>query len=249
MSARILVLDIETSPNLAYVWGLFKQDVSLSQIHSTGQVISFAARWHGSKQIEFWSDHHNGHAEMLGRAWKLLDEADIVVHWNGTSFDIPHLNREFALAGMAPPSPFKQVDLCLIVRKQFRFVSNKLDHIAHQLGVGGKLGHAGFGLWLACLAGDDKAWSTMRRYNRRDVEITDKVYEQLKPWIPSHPHVGLYELDPETNRCGRCGSEDLGWRGFAVTSLSKFRRYQCKGCGGWGRAKIKETGVDARPVA
>ena len=31
-NARILIIDIETSPNLAYVWGLFDQTVSLSQL-------------------------------------------------------------------------------------------------------------------------------------------------------------------------------------------------------------------------
>lgn len=247
MTARILVLDIETSPNLAYVWGLFKQDISLSQLAEVGQVISFAAKWHDEKRVIFHSDHHDGHEAMIEAAWTLLDEADVVVHWNGTSFDIPWLNREFTLAGMSPPSPFKEVDLCQQVRRIFRFTSNKLDHVAQQLGVGKKVGHAGFGLWLACMSGDEKAWNVMRRYNIGDARITDGVYVHLKPWL-KHPHVGLFATDASVNICGRCGSSKLQRRGRRATALGVFQQFQCQGCGGWSRGGKRLDGVDVRPV-
>ena len=35
-----LVIDCETSPNLAYIWGLWNQNVGLNQIEKTGSVIS-----------------------------------------------------------------------------------------------------------------------------------------------------------------------------------------------------------------
>lgn len=247
MTARILVLDIETSPNLAYVWGLFKENVSLAQLRQVGQVISFAAKWHGEKGMQFFSDHHNGHEQMVKAAWSLLDQADIVVTWNGASFDIPHLNREFTLLGLTPPSPYKQVDLYLQARKQFRFTSNKLDHVAQQLGVGKKVSHAGFSLWVACMAGDDKAWAKMRRYNMQDVVITDKVYAHLLPWIVSHPHVALYGPDPSKDACGRCGGK-VQRRGTQTTLLGIFQRFQCTKCGGWSRKGKRLAGVDVRPT-
>ena len=53
------------------------------------------------------------------------------------------------LAGM--PSPFVQIDL-LKNRKAARFASNKLDHVAQQLGVGAKVKHEdGRNAWLATL--------------------------------------------------------------------------------------------------
>jgi DNA polymerase elongation subunit (family B) len=247
VTARILVLDIETSPNLAWVWGLWQQNVALNQLEQTGNVISFAAKWHGEKGIQFYSDHHDGHEAMVRAAWDLLDEADIVVHYNGTSFDIPHLNREFALAGFKPPKPYKQVDLLQVARKQFRFASNKLDHVSRELGVGGKVQTGGFDLWLACLAGDDLAWAKMRRYNINDVKITEKVYDALLPWITNHPHVGLYG-DTTGDCCGRCGGTVLVRRGYAYTPLGKFQIYRCKGCGGWSRGRSRLDGVDARPT-
>lgn len=251
---RVLVVDIETSPNLAYVWGLFKQNIALSQLQQAGQVISFAAKWHGEKKIEFHSDFDfstgalTGHAAMIERAYALVNEADLIVHWNGNSFDMPHLNREFLLAGLTPPSPYKNVDLYLTARKQFRFVSNKLDNVAQELGVGRKASHDGFGLWLRCMSGDRSAWVTMRRYNRQDVALTDELYDRLKGWVPAHPHWGLYSDNPEANVCGRCGGR-LVRQGFAYTSVGKFQRFKCAGeCGSWSRAKTRTAGVDARPA-
>ena len=254
MAARILILDIETSPNLAHVWGIWQQNVALNQIAETGRVLSFAAKWYGEKAVHFQGDFDfdlevlGRHDEMVHAAWEMLDEADIVVHYNGTSFDIPHLNREFALAGLTPPSPYKQVDLLQVARRQFRFVSNKLDHVSREFGVGGKVNTGGFELWLGCLAGDPKAWRKMRRYNINDVKITEAVYSAMLPWITNHPHVGLYGDDPEKNVCGRCEGR-LQRRGFATTQLGKFQRYQCQTCGGWSRGAKRVVGVDARPAS
>jgi len=78
MTLRLLTLDIETSPNLAHVWGLFKQNIGLNQLMESGQVISFAAKWHGDKKVLFYSDHHNGHDVMVQAAHDLLSEADAV---------------------------------------------------------------------------------------------------------------------------------------------------------------------------
>lgn len=99
MGIKILTIDIETRPNLAYVWGLWDQNVGLNQIEETGSVISWAAKWHGEKKVYFASDYHDGHSEMVRRAWELLDEADAVVGYNSKAFDMKHLNREFVLEG------------------------------------------------------------------------------------------------------------------------------------------------------
>ncbi len=169
---KILTVDIECSPNLAYVWGLFNQNVSLSQLVETGEVISFAAKWHGKKEVLFYSTYHDGKQEMLQAAHDLLSEADVVVGYNSKRFDMIHLNKEFVLANMEPPAPYAQVDLLNVVRRQFRFTSNKLDHVAQQLGLGSKTAHTGFQLWVDCMAGKQKAWNLMRKYNKQDVVIT-----------------------------------------------------------------------------
>lgn len=237
---KVLTIDIETSPNLAHVWKLWDNNVSLSQLIDTGQILSFAAKWHGNKKVEFYSDFHDGHKPMIVAAHQLLDEADVLVHYNGTTFDVPHLKREFLLEGLKPPAPFKQVDLLRVVKSNFRFVSNKLDHVSQQLGLGKKVGHTGHELWVKCLNADPKAWDTMRKYNKHDVVLTEKLYDRLVPWIANHPHVGLFS---GLECCQRCGGQKLQRRGVAHTALGTYQRLQCTDCGGWSRGAKKLSGV------
>jgi len=242
---KVLTIDIENSPNMAYVWGLFKQTISINQIEEAGSVIAFAAKWHDDKKIMFHSDFHDGHQEMLQAAHALLSEADVVVHFNGTPFDIPHLNREFLLANMLPPAPFQQVDLLKHVRKHFKFVSNKLDFVCQQLGIGAKVSHSGFQLWWDCMHGSERAWNKMRTYNKQDVVITEKLYDRLSPWI-TIPSVSLYEDELEC--CTNCGKTNLQSRGFAYTNVAVYRRFQCQDCGKWLRSKSAEKTTELRSL-
>lgn len=240
-----LVIDIETSPSLGYVWKMFQNDLSLGQMESFTEVMCFAAKWVDSKKVEFYSTHHHGKQEMVEQAHRLLTEADAVIHFNGKSFDIPHLNREFLLAGMNPPAPYKQIDLLKVVKGNFRFFSNKLQHVTEQLELSGKLSHTGFQMWRDTLAGDEKAWSLFKRYNVQDVRTTEELYHRLLPWIHNHPSIAL---DHGVEGCNRCGGSNLQKRGFETTQLGKFQRFQCQDCGGWLRSGKRMDSVDLRGV-
>lgn len=244
MTPRILVVDIETSPGLADIWALWDQNVSLSQLRAVTAMISFAAKWHGEKNVEFRSDFHDGHEAMVRRAHELLDEADIIVHFNGSTFDVPHLNREFIQLGLAPYSPVLEVDLLKVVKSRFRFMSNKLAHVSTQLGLSGKLSHSGHELWVQCLAGDEKAWSLMRRYNKQDVVVTEELYDKLRPWVKNHPHMGLFNGEAEC--CSNCGGTRLQSRGVSRTTLGTYQRFQCQDCGKWSRGCRAIERVDIR---
>jgi len=238
---NILFIDIETTPMTAYTWGLWQQNVSLSQIIDSTEMMCFGARWYGEKKVHFKSLHHHGKQEMLDSVHKLLDEADVVVGWNSASFDSKHLKRELLEAGMMPPSPYKDMDLMRTVKSQFRFPSNKLDYVAQKLGVGAKVQHSGFELWVKCMANDKKAWAEMKKYQIQDVNLLIDLYEKLKPWIKNHPNVALY--DGLEDGCTNCGSVNLHRRGLARTASSSYQRYQCKDCGKWlrGTSLISKT--------
>ena len=241
---KILCLDIETAPAHGYFWGLWDQNIGLNQIVDHGGVICFAAKWLGDRKIHFYSDHHDGHAAMVQAAHDLLSEADVVMHYNGKRFDIPHLHREFLEAGLTPPEPFEQIDLLTVVRSNFKFMSNKLANISVRLGLEGKVSHEGFGLWTGCMAGDEKAWRTMRRYNRQDVVLLEELYELLRPWVKNHPNMNLHD----GKGCPFCGSDNLQKRGVRRTSVSAFQRFQCLDCGGYSRT-TKRTESTTRRTA
>lgn len=230
-SLKLLLLDIETAPNLARVWQLWDQNISIDQIEETDYILCWAAKWLGEEEVMFYSLYTHTQKQMLRRMHKLLDEADAVIHYNGKKFDIPWLNREFLQLGMPPPSPFKQIDLVITVKKEFRFPSNKLDFVSRALGIGQKVKHEGHELWVGCMMNDPACWAKMEEYNRGDVTLLEKLYYVLRPWIKGHINHSLFAEDSFV--CPNCGSGHLQKRGFAYTLSSKFQRYVCRDCGHW----------------
>ena len=238
---RTLLLDIETAPHMAAVWGLWQQNVGISQVIKPGYTLCWAAKWHGEREVLFDSIC-SGHVRMIRRIHRLMNEADAIVHYNGKKFDIPTLNKEFLLMGLAPTAPAKQIDLLTTARSQFRLASNKLDFVAQALGLGKKLHHKGFGLWLECMAKQPAAWKVMERYNKQDVVLLERVYDRLLPWVKGHPNVALYEDEVEPC-CPKCASQRLQRRGYLFTNTRKYARLQCRDCGSWMRMVLNEPGV------
>lgn len=246
---KILTVDIETAPNLAHVWQLWNiHNVGLSQLIESGHVLCFAAKWYGEKKVIFYSEHEHGKEVMLRAAYDLVCEADVVVHFNGKSFDMPWLNSEWVRMGWTPPAPYQEIDLKIISQKTFRFPSNKLDYLAGELLGQRKVKNVtGHELWIDCMAGKAEAWKQMEKYNRHDVVLTEKLFDRIRPWIRNIPNPALYdEADPVDQTCPDCGSCELTKEGFAYTKVSKFQRYSCDACGRWSRGAKRLGGVDLR---
>ena len=133
---KILLLDIENSPHTVFEYDLWGRShyVPPSAFKQAGDILCFSAKWLGSSKVMFYSVHHHGKQEMIEQAWRLLDEADAVVHYNGKAHDIPHLNREFLLAALGPPSPYRHIDLFTVVKRNFKFPYRSLDYVSKALG-------------------------------------------------------------------------------------------------------------------
>lgn len=232
---KMLFLDIETRPNLGYFWGLFNQNIGIVQIEEAVEMMCFVGKWYGEdeSQTMFFSDRgrEGQRQNMIQAAWTLLDEADVVIHFYGSEFDVKHLNREFLLNGYPPPRPFKQIDLKKVCSRRFMFTSNKLQFISTQLGLEGKES-TDFDLWKDCMHGDEDAWARMESYNRQDVLLLEDCFEILLPWIPNMPSRKLYE---DCQGCPTCGAGKLEDAGFAYTRVSKFRQYRCESCSSYFR--------------
>jgi predicted RNA-binding Zn-ribbon protein involved in translation (DUF1610 family) len=253
-SARIITLDIETSPILAYVWGLFKQFVNLNQIHTDWSILSFSYKVLGEKKVYHHNTGGRGSSKvrddraLLRLLWSVLDEADIVVAQNGVKFDMKKINARFLESGMPPPTPFKVVDTMLEARRIAGFTSNKLAWLSEVLTETPKSEHKlfpGFELWTECLADNPKAWAEMRKYNDIDIIATENVYLKLRPFIVGHPNVASYNDDTDP-QCPKCGSKNLNSRGRALTQSGEYTRYQCKSCGGWARGRYTKNSISKR---
>ena len=62
---KILLLDIESSPNTAHVWGLWQQNVSINQLMESSYVLCYAAKWLGEDEVHFDSVHQSKPKAML----------------------------------------------------------------------------------------------------------------------------------------------------------------------------------------
>lgn len=240
---KLLLLDIETSPSVAHVWGLWNVNVSINQLIESSSILCWGAKWLDDPEI-IWSRATGKGAKnkrrMLKQMHDLLAEADAVVHYNGTKFDIPTLNKEFVLHGMTQPEPYKQIDLLKVVKKKFRFPSNKLEYVSKALGVGSKYKNNGHETWVGCMNEDKEAWKVMEKYNKQDVLLLEKVYYKLLPWMTGAPNQSLCK--PES--CPVCGQSEYQKRGYQYTQAGKYHRFQCTACASWfrGTANVVKHG-------
>lgn len=244
---KLLTIDIETSPNLAYVWSLWDENIPLARLIESTDILCFAAKWYGTNKVEFYSQRDHGKETMVKEAHTLIDEADYLIHYNGKRFDYPHLCREFLLAKLPPPSPTTHIDLLQVVRQRFKFASNKLDHVAKELGVGTKVHKSvDFDLWTGCMNDDPKAWEIMERYNKQDVRLTEKVFDELRGWLGSLINIGLFTGKEGT--CTGCGSDHTQKRGPRYKGKKLVQQWVCMDCGQWwtddrALAKVTTAGI------
>tara|TARA_R110000851_G_scaffold9781_2_gene36101 strand:- start:82 stop:858 length:777 start_codon:yes stop_codon:yes gene_type:complete len=245
---KILILDIETAPNLAYVWSFFKTNVAPAMLKENSTIMCWSAKWIGNDNVYYESAQNQTEGIMLNSLLPLLDEADFVVGHNVSGFDMPKIRGRCLVNGLRIPQPYKEIDTLKIARKEFGFDSNKLESLAKILGLVEKSSHKkfpGFELWSECLKGNDEAWAEMEAYNVQDIVTTEEVYVALRPYATNHPNLGVYmELDHIV--CPKCGSPDQERRGYTTTNVGKYQRYKCNECGGWHRSRSTVYPKDKR---
>lgn len=233
---RILIFDIETSPELGYVWGRFKQFLAPVQVKQRSFMLTWSAKWLGEDEVfadSIYSHREAGFGgygedddfEVVATMWEHLDSADVVVAHNGIRFDLPYLNSRFAYHGLGMPSPFKVVDTCKIAKKYFRFPANSLKELGIYLGIEVPKLDTDFQLWIDCMEGKKEAWEYMVEYNRYDVKLLEEVYLRLRSYDKSAPNLSLY-FDDDALRDPVTGSTDVVEDGFAYTASSKFKAYK-----------------------
>lgn len=248
---RTLIYDIELAPNIVSAWNLFNTTISMSQIIEPSRIICFAWRWQGERgKTQFSSEWDDGYPEMIATLHSLFDQADVVCGYNSVGFDDKHSRAAFLTEGLAPPSPFKQLDLYKEIKRQFQFPSKKLDYVCGRLGLGHKVSHSGQQLWDSVLRPETeeegvKARKLMARYCKTDVDLTSDLYALLFPWLKVPINAGLF-VDDDDPVCRACGNENIQRRGWAYTTDLRYRRYYCPACHRWAKGKSADKTSELR---
>jgi hypothetical protein len=234
LSAKILLLDIETAPIIAAVWQPYEAN-AVYIIRDT-YILSFAAKWLGERSVKTYilpdypryRSHKHDDKSLIRELWQYLDAADIVIAHNGDRFDVPKIRARMMVHDLPPPSHFRTIDTLKYART-CKFDSSKLDNLGRYLSEGRKRTTTGAALWKeVCEDGNPKAWETMRRYNAQDVRLLERIYNRLKPWATSHPNLNLYHDDPLA--CPTCQSHRIKAKGYVYLKSTVKRRYFCLSC-------------------
>lgn len=235
---KVLLIDIETSPMLAYIWKLGEQNVSLDQMHTDWNILSVCAKWLGKKDIYYFdlSKEKDKRSDriILEKLSPLLNEADIILSQNGVSFDQKKINARLIINKLKPLNSTRSQDTMLIAKKYFGFTSNSLKYMTSVLCEKyKKLEHEAFPglkLWIECLKDNKRAWEEMRRYNTHDVLALEEVFNRMCPFDKEGIDYNTYNEYDTLNYYCRCGSNQFKKNGFKYTSRGKYQRYECLKC-------------------
>ena len=239
---KILIFDIETTPLEAYVWQkeVWRASINDDKIISNWYMISWSAKWlfNNKMQSDVLTSKEilaEDDKRIVANLWALFDEADIIIAHNSANFDIPNMNTRFIVHDLPPPSSYQMIDTLRVARKEFGFTHNSLNALAGVFGIDAKI-DTNFNLWKQCKRGDAKALKEMEIYNRKDVEILEMVYLKVRPWIKSHPNIGLF-LEEDSPVCPVFGGDiELNGKHY-YTMVGKYPTYSCKKCGAISRSR------------
>jgi len=242
-----LFWDIETLPVILTGWGLWDQHFSHEHILQDSAICCASWRWDNEPRtysVSLLDDPKRFHANpyddtvVIKALHEVVSKAPVAIAHNGDKFDIRVL-RTRCIRHKLPPFTIQTFDTLKCVKKEFKFTSNKLDNLGHDLGKGRKIDTGGIELWKRIIgppygkrdmADSEAAMRKMVRYNRRDVELLQQVYNDLAPWASSHPNISF--IQGQTGLCcSKCQSKDVVKDGLRHTKAGVYQKWRCRSCG------------------
>ena len=164
--------------------------------HHLHRVVAIAIVLHRGDTVRLWSlgDPAAAEAELVGRFFDGLERfTPTLISWNGSGFDLPVLHYRALLNGVAAPRywevgeedrsfrynnylgrfHWRHIDLMDVLAGYQHRAAAPLEEIACMLGLPGKLGRSGAGVWDAYREGD---LAGIRDYCEIDVLNTYLIY-------------------------------------------------------------------------
>lgn len=229
---RILLWDIETD------------GINADRIICIGYKWAEEKRVHLLRAEDFpreglWDD-----SNMLREWARIFSTADYHVTWYGSGFDLPVVNARLIQAEEKPLPPIPHIDLWKTARYQFKTGGgNRLAKWQDFLGIPSEKTVVKPSIWIKARYGHKPSLKYIYDHCIIDVEVLEKVFARLRPWVKEEPVRGLTVATHDQNACLSCGSLSLQRRGFHISRTRKYQRWQCQACGKWQHDKHSLPGV------
>lgn len=195
--AKILIYDIETSPNEGWFWRAgYKLNIDANQITKERAIICVSYKWLGEKEVYklAWDEDQNDKF-LVEQFIEVLNEADLIVAHNGDKFDLKWLKTRALVHrlhySMLPN--YKQFDTLKVAKSKLYCNSNRLDYISKLLGFKGKI-RTRYNLWNeVCVDNNRDSLNEMLEYCDEDVIQLEHVYKELRHLDNPRFHLGVLQ--------------------------------------------------------
>ena len=206
-----------------------------------GKLYVFGYKWLGEKKVHTPSllDHNKpcgccglmklGERPLIKTAHAILSQADVLISFNGQTFDLPWLQSKFLRERLPALGDLRHIDLYQVARHKMRLTRKSLANISKYLRLKNQKTRLDFDVWGRAGEGDSKAMKYIRDHAAADVLVTEELYtDYLRPLIKNHPF--LFEDRAPCRRCG--GRMNRDKRIITLAGAVKVQ-YVCRKCGGY----------------
>ncbi len=247
---RTIFYDIETAPSLGYYYDLWKEGNIVSTVQPWF-MLSFAYKVQGERKIHYhcladypgYSKNKKCDKALVTDLHRLVfSSATCLVGHNIDCFDSKKSKARFLYHGLPPTRPIPTIDTLKILRRVFKLESNRLAVAGEFLGLGGKTVTTGWKMFEAAIDGDERAWKMLGTYNRRDVDLTERVHDRILPWAQNLPFIA------DNGDCPSCRSSRVTKQGLKIGRAGNRQQLKCQDCGHWFSAKVDRDETKEKAV-
>lgn len=250
---KIVLWDLETMPILKEamkVWPRLGNYPGLTLKASITSIICFGYKVLGEdkkarcKSVWDFSRRFkkdvNDDYEVVKFAYEMLKDADCVITQNGKKFDWKHLQTRL-LKNKLPTLPkILHVDTKCVTKSNLLLFNNSLDIMGEFLVDEKKLDNGGWPLWVNVMQREIKSMKLMERYCKQDVDLLDKVFQRLRPFVNEIPNFNMFRRDAYP-ACPNCGGTHLQKFGQRVNKTRIVQRFKCMDCGSWAQETVRDN--------
>lgn len=158
---------------------------------------------------------------------KILNEADMLVTYNGIKCDVPFLQTRLLHHRLESLPPIAHKDVYYTAKFKLKLSRNRLFDVQTFLGLKNEKTPVDLIQWLKALTGDAKAQKEIIHHCEQDVKVLEEAYILLRPLMNSHPRLQGYGV------CNKCGGQLLKNKVYYTASKNAKMTVQCKECRGY----------------